>query len=56
MTAELLFYILIGIIVVEFLWDSYLDKLNAKHYNDGIPKELKEFLTMRNTDSHKNTN
>jgi len=59
MTAELLFYILIGIIVVEFLWDSYLDKLNAKHYNDGIPKELEGIFNdeeYRQSQKYKLTN
>jgi len=40
MTANTLFYILIIIIVVEFIWESYLDFLNAKHYKNPIPKLL----------------
>lgn len=40
MTANTLFYILISIIVLEFLWETYLDFLNAKHYKDPIPKLL----------------
>ena len=40
MTAQTLFYILIGIILLEFIWNSYLDYLNSKHYNDPIPKLL----------------
>ncbi len=40
MTPQTLFYILIGIILLEFIWNSYLDYLNSKHYNDPIPKLL----------------
>jgi len=40
MTPQLLFCLFITIIILEFLWDSYLDYLNAKHYNDPIPKPL----------------
>ena len=40
MTAQSLFYSIIGIIILEFLWDTYLDYLNAQHYADAIPPEL----------------
>ena len=40
MTPQLLFYILIGIIIAKFLFDTFLDAQNAKHFNDAIPKEL----------------
>ena len=40
MTPQLLFYILIGIIILKFLFDTYLDAQNAKHFNDAIPEEL----------------
>lgn len=40
MTATTLFYIIIAIIVIDFLIDKILDALNAKHYNDPIPTEL----------------
>lgn len=40
MTATLLFYFLIGIMILEFIWDYYLDYLNAKHFNDPIPQKL----------------
>jgi len=42
MTANTLFYIIIGIIIVNFIKDKILEALNAKHYNDQIPKELKD--------------
>lgn len=40
MTPQTLFYILIAIIIVKFLFDTYLDSLNSKHFNDPIPAEL----------------
>ena len=40
MTATTLFYIIIAIIVIDFIIDKILDALNAKHYNDPIPAEL----------------
>lgn len=40
MTATLLFYFLIGIMILEFIWDYYLDYLNANHFNDPIPQKL----------------
>ncbi len=40
MTPETLFYIIIAIIVVDFIIDKILNALNAKHFNDPIPAEL----------------
>ncbi len=40
MTPYYLFYLLIAIITFVFLIDSLLDILNARHYNNEIPKEL----------------
>ncbi|WP_179020383.1 M48 family metallopeptidase [Winogradskyella forsetii] len=42
MTAQTLFYIIIAIIVINFVKDKILDAINAKHYNDPIPEELKD--------------
>ncbi|WP_121666444.1 M48 family metallopeptidase [Mesonia aquimarina] len=42
MTPETLFYILIGIIVLNFIVDQILDALNAKHYNDQLPAVLQD--------------
>ncbi len=41
MNPETLFYILISIICVKFLFESFINALNSKHFNDSIPKELK---------------
>ena len=42
MTEEILFYIIIGIIVINFVKDKILNAINAKHYNDPIPEELND--------------
>ncbi|WP_457609893.1 M48 family metallopeptidase [Lutibacter sp.] len=41
MNPQLLFYILIAIIIIKFLFDTYINALNSKHFNDAIPEELK---------------
>ncbi|WP_111683569.1 M48 family metallopeptidase [Winogradskyella tangerina] len=42
MTAEALFYIIIGIILINFIKDKILNAINAKHFNDPIPEELND--------------
>jgi STE24 endopeptidase len=42
MTSQILFYIIIGILILSFIVDKILDSLNAKHYNDPIPNELND--------------
>jgi STE24 endopeptidase len=42
MTATTLFYIIIGIIIINFIVDKVLDALNAKHFNDKLPEELQD--------------
>ncbi|NRD19666.1 M48 family metallopeptidase [Winogradskyella eckloniae] len=42
MTANTLFYIIIAIIVINFIIDKVLDAINAKHYNDPIPEALND--------------
>jgi len=42
MTAQTLFYSIIAIIIINFIVDKVLDAINAKHYNDPIPNELKD--------------
>ena len=37
-----LFYIIIAIIVINFIIDKILDALNAKHFNDELPDVLKD--------------
>jgi STE24 endopeptidase len=42
MTSTILFYIIIAIIVISFVVDKILDALNAKHFNDALPKDLQD--------------
>lgn len=42
MTAQLLFYIIIAIIIINFIIEKIVGKLNAKHYNDPVPQELSD--------------
>lgn len=42
MTATALFYIIIAIIVINFVKDKILDAINAKHFKDPIPNELSD--------------
>jgi STE24 endopeptidase len=42
MTAHTLFYIIIAIIIIDFIKDKVLDAINAKHYTDTIPPELND--------------
>ena len=40
MNPQTVFYILIGIISIKFVFDTVLNALNAKHFNDSLPSEL----------------
>lgn len=42
MSPQVLFYIIIGILIIDFAIDKLIDHLNAKHFNDEIPNELKD--------------
>lgn len=42
MTAQTIFYLIIGILVFDFLVDKFLNSLNSKHYNDELPTELQD--------------
>ncbi len=42
MTPQTIFYIIIGILLFDYLLVKLLGYLNAKHYNDALPKELKD--------------
>ncbi|WP_432410754.1 M48 family metallopeptidase [Rasiella sp. SM2506] len=42
MDPQTLFYLLIGIILANFIIDKILGALNAKHFNDTLPEELKD--------------
>lgn len=40
MNPQTLFYVIIGIIVINFVKDKVLNALNAKHFKDALPDEL----------------
>lgn len=40
MTPTTLFYIIISILIINFIFDKILDFLNAKHFGDKLPNEL----------------
>ncbi|MFC2109797.1 M48 family metallopeptidase [Bacteroidota bacterium] len=42
MTPQILFYLLVGIIILNFLKEELLSHLNAKHFNDALPHELQD--------------
>jgi len=42
MTPITIFYIIIGILILNFLLETILDFLNQKHFNDAIPEPLKD--------------
>ncbi len=42
MTPTTLFYILIAILIINFIIDKILDFLNTKHFDDEIPTELSD--------------
>lgn len=59
MTAQSLFYIIIGIIIINFVIDKILDALNAKHYDDPIPEVLKDVYDdteYKKSQAYKKTN
>ena len=59
MNPTTLFYIIIGIIVISFIIDQILDWLNAKHFDDPIPPELKDVYDVesyRKSQAYKKVN
>ena len=44
MTNHTLFYWVIGILLLQFLIDTFLDYLNAKKYQDPIPADLQDIF------------
>ncbi|MBJ6368358.1 M48 family metallopeptidase [Snuella sedimenti] len=59
MTANTLFYIIIGIIVINFIVDKIISALNAKHFNDNLPKDLQDVYDdaeYKKSQSYKLTN
>lgn len=42
MSPTVLFYIIIGILIVNFFFDLIISFLNARHYGDPVPEELSD--------------
>lgn len=42
MSAEILFYIFITILILDFILEQWLDAKNAQHFNDALPQELQD--------------
>ena len=40
MTPNMLFYILVGVLFIDFMVNKVLSHLNVKHFHDAIPEEL----------------
>jgi len=40
LSPQTLFYIIIAIIIIDFVIDKILDTINAKHFDDPVPEEL----------------
>lgn len=59
MTAQTLFYIIIGIITINFIKDKVLNAINAKHFNDAVPDELNDVYDTeeyKKSQTYKTTN
>lgn len=59
MNPQFLFYILIGIIVFKYLFDTYINALNAKHFDDELPNELQGIYddeAYKKSQAYKKTN
>lgn len=59
MTANTLFYIIIGIIIFNFILNKILNTLNARHFNDELPEDLQDVYdpeAYRKSQDYKNTN
>ncbi|CAM4222371.1 M48 family metallopeptidase [Zobellia roscoffensis] len=54
-----LFYIIITILVLQFILETVLDRLNAQRYNDPVPKELNDVFDQaeyKKSQEYKKTN
>lgn len=59
MNPTALFYIIIGILIINFVFDKILSSLNAKHFDDEIPSELKDVYEeeeYKKSQAYKKTN
>jgi len=47
MSSEIIFYIIIGLFVWEFIFSKTLDYLNTKNWSDKVPEELSEIYDQK---------
>ena len=47
MTSETLFYVIVGILVVDYIIETVLDVLNARKFSDPVPEELDDLYDGR---------
>ncbi|SDL42805.1 M48 family metallopeptidase [Kriegella aquimaris] len=59
MNHNTLFYIIVGILVAQFLLETILDYFNARHYSDPVPEELNDVFDAeeyQKSQNYKKTN
>ena len=59
MTPTILFYIIIAILIINFIVEKILDTLNEKHFDDKIPDKLNDVYDAdeyQKSQSYKKTN
>jgi STE24 endopeptidase len=59
MDSTTIFYLIIGILILDFIADKILDHLNAKHYDDVVPSELNDVYNedeYKKSQAYKKTN
>ena len=59
MNAATLFYIIIGIIILKFIFDKIINHLNAQHFNDKLPDEINDVYDAeeyKKSQTYKSTN
>jgi len=59
MDAKFIYYSIIGILVLEFVWSTFLNHLNAKRFNQPIPEELNDLYddeAYEKSQAYKKTN
>ncbi len=42
MTPQIVFWIFVGLIIIDFVWDTVVDFLNARHFDDPVPEVLQD--------------
>lgn len=59
MTASLIYQLLVGIVILNFLKEELISFFNAKHFNDVLPEELKDVYELdayKKSQNYKKTN